>query len=323
MIKRLKTIFFILECFVCCLLNSLSAQSPNLDFVRSLIDRQPLKAYVLAQKIEANATQDSIRADALSIQGNVLLQIRHKADFEKAIEKHQKALALRRQIFGFQSPQTAYSLINLGNAYWENKKQDSIALGYYIQAINIFEAIIKANPNRPLSTDDAYTLGNTQRIVADIYLLRGDFKTAQNMSEKAVKVLHTEGGDWLFRARLTLGRAFYYNDKIEDAFRVLKQAEAMKDLVEDNKSVLYAATADCLEVENTSITNRVQALNLYEKALNTTTQTTDASERSKYLNKIGEYYLATNQTEKALFYFNKAINELPKKGFDGLYKALI
>jgi CHAT domain-containing protein len=314
MIKRLKTIFFILECFACCLLNSLSAQSPNLDFVRSLIDKQPLKAFVLAQKIEINATQDAIRADALSIQGNALLQINNKADFEKAIEKHQKALTLRRQIFGIQSLETAYSLVNLGNAFWENQKQDSIALTYYLQAINIFEHLA----NRFLPTDDSYMLGNTQRIVADIYLSRGDFKTAQKTSEKAVKTLHTEGGDWLFAARLTLGRAFYYNDKIVDAFRVLKQAETMQGFAENNKSVLYAALADCLEVENTPITNRIQALNLYEKALNASTQTTDVSERSKYLNKIGEYYLATNQTEKALFYFKKAINELPQKGFEVL-----
>lgn len=318
MIRSFKTNiyrqFSLVGCLVCCLLNGMSAQSQNLDSVRSLIDKQPQKAFILAQKIEINATQDAIRADALSIQGNALLQIRHKEDFEKAIEKHQKALTLRRQIFGIQSLETAYSLVNLGNAFWENQKQDSIALTYYLQAIHIFEHLA----NRFLPTDDSYMLGNTQRIVADIYLSRGDFKTAQKLSETAVKALHTEGGEWLFAARLTLGRAFYYNDKIVDAFRVLKQAETMHDFAENNKSALYAAIADCLEVENTPITNRIQALNLYEKALNASTQTTDASERSKYLNKIGEYYLATNQSEKALFYFKKAINELPQKGFEVL-----
>ncbi|MDZ7876180.1 MAG: CHAT domain-containing tetratricopeptide repeat protein [Saprospiraceae bacterium] len=280
----------------------------------------------MAQKIEQNALHDSIRADALTIQAHAILQISPHKDTKKAIYTHQKALELRRQAFGQQSKEVAYSLINLGNTFWENLQEGQTALPYYLQAIQIWETykLEKSNTTSPFlpSDYDTFLFGNTERIVADIYLLQRDFPLAQQFSERATTHLVWERGEWLFAAHLALMKALFYNDRKSEA---LNQAEKVQNinLTTEQKATLYGAMADCLMDKNSTIADKSNALIYYKKALFFLTDKTAKSERSKYFNKLGSYYLALEKKDSALFYFKNALNVLPKKGFSDLQSVYL
>lgn len=91
---------------------------------------------------------DSIRADALSLKANIL---RRNFEVRPALETHLQVLAIRKRIFGKQSPQAANSLINIGNCHTDLEEYD-LALTAFRQAVSIQNKILPAcHPARTLS----------------------------------------------------------------------------------------------------------------------------------------------------------------------------
>lgn len=67
---------------------------------------------------------DSIRADAMSLKANIL---RKNLETQAALEMHRQVWAIRKRIFGNQSPQAANSLINIGNCHNDTERFDLAA----------------------------------------------------------------------------------------------------------------------------------------------------------------------------------------------------
>lgn len=91
---------------------------------------------------------DSTRADALSLKANIL---RKNFETKAALEMHLQVWALRKRIFGKQSPQAANSLINIGNCHIDAAQFD-LALAAFHQAMAIQKkALPGCHPARTLA----------------------------------------------------------------------------------------------------------------------------------------------------------------------------
>ncbi|MFO0600122.1 MAG: serine/threonine-protein kinase [Myxococcaceae bacterium] len=101
-----------------------------------------------------------------------------RAQFQAALEHHQKALSLRRQLFGDKHPLVARSHSNLGIAYKGLGRLDD-ARAQYEQALAIEEAVL--DPSHPQVADTLNNLGN-------VLQAQQQSVAARRMLERALRI---------------------------------------------------------------------------------------------------------------------------------------
>ena len=148
-------------------------------------------------------------AEALTLKGSIL---RKQRVFEEAQNFHQKALGIRRNFFGENSIETARSLSNLGNVFFD-KKVLPTAHDYYLKSWNIY-AFLKLE-------NEAFSplLG-----LARIYTKREQFEAATTFLIRLEKVVITS--DDLTK------EVFYKSAKASFLYEKGEQEEAEKTIEE-------------------------------------------------------------------------------------------
>jgi len=126
--------------------------------------------------LEAAGQEESI-ATALTLDRLVEALQRHGEGVgDEAFEVAQRALGLKRSLLGDHDPETAQSLLNLGNI--QLARMDVGSLDSYRQALAMFEATL--GPDSPEAADAKYGMARS------IFFDQGDFETARKLLEEVL-----------------------------------------------------------------------------------------------------------------------------------------
>lgn len=139
-------LFFIIACFF----SMAPAFAQNVDRAWDAFNagRWEEARQICETLLQQPSLPDSTRADALSLKANIL---RRNFKVQPALKTHIQVLAIRKRIFGNQSPQVANSLINIGNCHTD-LEQYELALAAFRQAMAIQNKILPdCHPARTLS----------------------------------------------------------------------------------------------------------------------------------------------------------------------------
>lgn len=139
-------LFFIIACFF----SMAPAFAQNVDAAWKAFNEGSWEEarQICETLLQQTSLPDSTRADALSLKANIL---RRNFEVHPALKMHIQVLAIRKRLFGNQSPQAANSLINIGNCHTD-LEQYELALAAFRQAVAIQNKILPVcHPARTLS----------------------------------------------------------------------------------------------------------------------------------------------------------------------------
>jgi CHAT domain-containing protein/Tfp pilus assembly protein PilF len=173
------------------------------------------KSLALAEKAKA-------RPQVAQVLNNIG-SLSHRLDNTRALEYYRRSLVIREEIGDKLG--AARTLRNIGEAYTGSSLREyDRALDYYQQALALFESL-----------KDKTGLGETTSGIAQLYILRGDYKSALLWSERAVSILReTDNRLFLWQALAIAGAAH----------RGLKQFDKARALFTESITVIEEMRAD-------------------------------------------------------------------------------
>ncbi|GHU15706.1 hypothetical protein FACS189441_7740 [Betaproteobacteria bacterium] len=246
------------------------------------------------------AEKDSI--DLAFLDNNIGLVYKCQGDYSKALEWHEKALAIREKVLGKEHPDTATSYNNIALVY--NKQGDyPKALEWHEKALVIYEKVLgKEHP------DTATSYNN----IALVYNKQGDYPKALEWHEKALviyeKVLGKEHPD---TATIYNNIALVYDNQ-GDYPKALEWYE--KDLAICEKVLGKEHPSTATSYNNIALVynnqgNYEKALEWYEKALVIREKVLGKEHPSTATsyNNIAAVYYKQGDYEKALEWYEKAL----------------
>lgn len=157
-----------------------------------------------------------------SLANNLGVLAYYRGQYAQAVEAHQKALVLRRQIFGERHPLVARSHSNLGIAYRQLGRLDE-ARAEYEQALTIEEAVL--DPSHPQVADTLNNLGN-------VLQAQQAPTAARRALERSLRIKEVAYGTDSLPVAVTLtnlGALYLDLHDVPEADRALTRAVAIKE----------------------------------------------------------------------------------------------
>ncbi len=227
---------------------------------------------------------------------NLLGMIYNKqGNFEKAIEMHNKALALRTDID--LKVEMAGSLCNISNVYMREGNYPK-TLEYLFNALKIIEKVNKG-------ADEYHA--NILMNIANVYVNQDEINKALGYYEKCLMLIKKVGDKRTEGICLgNIGNAYFarknYSIALENYFASLKISENIKD-----KAGIAYNLGDIGTVYEKQKSEK-DALEYYLKALAIREEIKDKYDIIASVNQIGDYYFRHNKNKEALNYFLRGLS---------------
>lgn len=250
---------------------------------------------------------------------NISNQYLDKREFTKALEFIEKAIELKKEVFGTKGKSTLRSVRSKGEIY--------IELGYFNQALKILDHVA----NLFEEENHAEELAKIHRSISRIYQRKKDFTTAEEYIRKSISIYDTLGPQNLNNKVYSLhqmGNVFKDGGKYEESIKWFEQAIALK------KSISGSPNYDiCLSTLN--VGKAYSAMGEYEKSLDIYQKTWKmfdqvmGDKHPRYIElwlSMGNCYLDNGQLENAhdlfLRSYNLAKEKIPERGYDRVISCL-
>jgi tetratricopeptide (TPR) repeat protein/tRNA A-37 threonylcarbamoyl transferase component Bud32 len=195
-----------------------------------------------------------------SFANNLGVLAHFRGQFEAAVQAHQRAITLRRQLFGDQHPLVARSHTNLGTAFKGLGKLED-ARAQYALALSIEEQAL--GPTHPAVADTLNNLGN-------VLQAQGDLKGARTALERSLRIKEGAHGPDTLPVAVTLtnlGALLLELRELGEAAALLERALAIKEQRAGPDTLTVAITLTNLAQAHRQSGRWAQAIALDERAL--------------------------------------------------------
>ncbi len=228
-----------------------------------------------------------------------------KGNYDKSLEYHKKALAIKLRLWGEEHRQVAYSYNNIGIVYVEKGDYDR-ALEYHQKALSI---------RMRLLGEEHLEVGSSNNNIGDVYYAKADYDQALEYLQKAVSIwLCNVGEDHTYSSNAYIYIGLAYNEKSDYDLALEYNQKALSirlrlwgqehpDIAESYSSigVVYSAKVDY-----------EQALKYHHKATAIGLKVFGNHHPvvAEYYRNIAEVYSHKNEFSTALAYCQKSLISL-------------
>ena len=250
------------------------------------------------QLSEETNGQNETTADAYNNIGNVYHKL---GDYDKALEYHNKALEIKKDVLGEDHPNTAHSYNNIGNVYRNLGDYDK-ALEYHFKGLEIKKDVLGEN--------HCDTAGSYNNIGLVYYRLR-DYDKALEYQNKALEIKKDVLGE-NHRDTATsynnIGVVYDYLGDYDKALEYYNKALEIRKEVLGENHYETATSYGNLGIVYKNLGNYDKALGYHNKALEITKDVLGGKHPNTAMsyNNIGNVYRNLGDYDKALEYFIKA-----------------
>ena len=239
-------------------------------------------------------------ADALEKSGAYLF---NRSDLKAAIGQHQKALAIRRKLYGENHLKVAESLLKLGDIYIVSR-QFADAFLHHQEALKIREEIYRDTQHLDL----AYSLQQT----GFLFFSKGDYNTASEYYRKALAIYQGSGKMenaglatlYYYQAIIHIDKSSYHLG-LADGIRALNIYQKLENPGFINLSNVY----NCIATAHMRMGSYEEAVRYFNKVLELISlhQKEDKLESAHYYANIAITYNKLEDYSRALDYFFKTL----------------
>ena len=233
---------------------------------------------------------------------NIALVYSRQGDYPKALDWHQKALAISEKVLDVEHPDTATTYNNIALVY-SRQGYYSKALDWYQKALEICEKVLGVE-----HPDTATTHNN----IAEVYFSRGDypkaldwFQKALEITEKALGVEHPDTATTYNNIALVYSSQGYYSKALD----WLQKALEIREKVLGIEHPYTATTYNNIALVYSSQDDYPKALDWYQKALEICEKVlgVEHPDTATTYNNIAEAYSNQGDYPKARDWFQKAL----------------
>ena len=252
---------------------------------------------------QANSERDEEWAyDAGGLMNNLAIVYYDQGDYEKALEYHGKALAIKGRVLGSEHPNTASTYNNMAGVYKAQGDYEK-ALEYYGKALAIYE--------RVLGTDHPYT-ATTYNNMAGVFRAQGDYDKALAYYGKDLAISESVlGMEHPSTATTYNGIAIVYDEQgdYEKALEYHGKALAIRERVLGSEHPDTASTYNNMANVYDAQGDYEKALEYYGKALVIFERVlgSEHPDTADMYNNMANVYYEQGDYEKALEYYQRAL----------------